>query len=99
MTPQLTFIDEWDEDTDIPWRANGRKRLNVIIREFNGWQRQLGMGDEVTEKPRLIRVLIVEARQTWASRDGGSGWLEELAKMDDVAKEFLRVQESGSENS
>lgn len=99
MSQQLTFIGEWDEDTDIPWRANGRKRLNAIIREFNGWQRQLGMGDESTEKPRLIMVLIVEARQTWASRDGGSGWLEELAKMDDVAREFLRGSEESSEDS
>lgn len=85
----LTFIDEWDEDETIAWRVNGRKRLNVIIRAFNDWQRMLGMGDESTEKPRLIRVLIVEARQTWANRDGGSGWREELDKMDEIAKVFL----------
>lgn len=85
----LTFVEEWDEDEPIAWRAAGRKRLNVVIRAFNDWQRQLGMGDESTERPRMVRILIEEARQTWAQRDGGSAWLEELDKMDEIAKAFL----------
>ena len=76
------FLKEWSEDTDISWALEGRKKLNVIIREYNAWQREAIETDYYTSKgAQHLRALIEEARQTWASQDGGSGWLADLEKM------------------
>ena len=86
----LTFIEEWDEDTYIEWRRDGRRRLNVIIRKFNDWQRDVGMECADEKTPRLLMILIIEAKQTWARRDGGWEWVKVLDQMFEVCKQAQR---------
>jgi len=83
LTLEYRFVDEWDENTDIAWRARGRRRLNVAIRAYNAWQRD---GFKPAERQRTLAT-IIEARQILDDVDGGSDWVEELDRM----LEFVRA--------
>jgi len=82
------YFEEWDENTEIAWWNAGRKRLNVIIRAFNAWQREAQIEDaHDASKAREILAFIEEAKQTWASKDGASGWLEVLEEMERLVRD------------
>lgn len=88
----LTFIEEWDENVDISWWAEGRKHLNVVIRAYNAWQREAGVsGRYDPQEGRRLLVMIEEGRQTWANRDGGGGWRDELERIAKSVEEGLRL--------
>lgn len=84
------YLEEWDENTGINWWNDGRKKLNKVIRKFNQWQIN-GM----TEKKKIkLLSKIDHGKQTFGSWDGGSGYWDELDKMEDYIKNNIRNYES-----
>lgn len=80
------FVEEWDEDaTEIVWQKKGRRRLNEIIQKYNAWQRA-GFPDKDQE---LLEAEIEFGLQTFATKDGGEAWADELRKMRDFVKNRL----------
>ena len=75
---EYCFIDEWNEHVPINWWKESRKKLNKIIHKFNLWQIK-GFRDD---KVRELLALIEWGKQTIGSQDGGSGYMEELEKME-----------------
>ena len=78
----MMYLDEWDENTNINWWDECRKKLNKVIRKFNKWQIN-GMKEE-----KVVKLLarIEHGKQTFGSRDGGSGYWYELNKMETFIK-------------
>jgi len=74
---EYNFVEEWPTDTDIPWWNEGRAKLNEIIKPYNQWQID---GFDAEQGIRL-RAQIICGMQTFATRDGGGGWLDELRGM------------------
>lgn len=71
------YFDEWPETTPIEWWNVGRKQLNVVIRIVNEWTLD---GCDANCVPRILRHIDKDL-QTFAAKDGGSGWQEELITM------------------
>ena len=78
------YFDEWPEDSPISWWNEGRKKLNEIVRLVNRWT--------LNGQPRWRRDQVVRhidmGLQTFAARDGGSGWAEALHEM----KQYMEAQ-------
>jgi hypothetical protein len=74
---EYNFVSEWPTDTDIDWWNQGRAQLNPIIKAYNQWQID---GFDTDEAVRL-RAQIICGIQTFATRDGGGGWRDELQEM------------------
>ena len=74
---EYNFVSEWPTGTGIDWWDAGRTELNVIIKAYNQWQID---GFDAEEAVRL-RAQIICGVQTFASRDGGGGWRDELEGM------------------
>jgi hypothetical protein len=72
------FKQKWDENVPIEWWKECRIELNKIIDVYNYWQ------IEGFSRDKAIQVLafIEYGKQTIGSRDGGSGYLEELEDME-----------------
>jgi hypothetical protein len=86
MEKETLFLEEWSETTGINWWNEGRKKLNKIIRKFNKWQR---VHDFDPEKSRKLLSRIEEGKQTIGAKDGGSGYLEELEKMESFVNQNI----------
>jgi len=80
------FVDYWDEDTNISWQKESRKRLNEAITLYNDWQIE---HDFDPEKSVKVLAKIEYGKQTYGNIDGGSGYLEELEKMESFVKDYL----------
>lgn len=74
---EYRFVEEWATNTPIDWWNAGRAKLNPIIQTYNKWQID-GFCPEAAVK---LRAQIICGQQTFASRDGGSGWHDELSGM------------------
>ena len=74
---EYKFEEEWPLGTGIGWWDEGREKLNKVIRYYNRWQRK----DFPMKEKRRVLATIEEGIQTFAQRDGGSGWLEVLERM------------------
>lgn len=74
---EYQFLKEWPEDSPIGWWNAGRKQLNIVIRAYNQWQ----LGGFDADGATKLRAQIIYGMQTFADRDGGGGWMEELEKM------------------
>lgn len=72
------FKQKWDEDVPIDWWKESRIELNKIIDAYNYWQ------IEGFSRDKAIQILgfIEYGKQTIGSKDGGSGYLEELEDME-----------------
>jgi len=82
----IKFIDYWDENTEIGWWDDCRKRLNKVIRRFNKWQVEKGFDNQYGYK--VLRHIEAE-KQGIGARDGGSGYLEVLEEMEQFVKDNL----------
>jgi hypothetical protein len=71
------YFDEWSENTETGWWNEGRKKLNVIIRMVNEWT----LGGCPSDRVEVLLRHIEMGLQTFAARDGGSGWEKELIVM------------------
>lgn len=87
MNNKYRFVKKWDEDTDITWWKESRIELNKIIDAYNKWQID---DDFDVDKSKRVIALIEFGKQTIGSIDGGSGYLEELEKMEEFIKQSLR---------
>jgi len=74
---EYKFIGEWPTDTAIDWWNEGRAKLNEIIKPYNQWQ----IDGFDAEDGIKLRARIIQGIQTFAQRDGGGGWEEELQGM------------------
>jgi len=63
-----------------------RIELNKIIECYNTWQME---DDFDIEKSKLVLAKIEYGKQTIGSRDGGSGYMEELEKMEEFVKSVI----------
>ncbi len=74
---------EADEE-EPKWHATGRVRLAGIISQVNHFEHSYGVtGSYQNGRPvRQVLVSIVEAKQTWASVDGGSTWRRMLDEIE-----------------
>lgn len=81
---EYKFKIKWDEDTDITWWKTSRIELNKIISEYNAWQIDHDF-DMSLVKPLLAKIEY--GKQTIGSRDGGSGYWDELDEMEKFIKE------------
>lgn len=79
------FLEEWDENTEINWWNESRKKLNKIIRDFNQWQINGFDGGKMMK----LLAKIEYGKQTIGSIDGGSGYMEELEKMETFVKSHI----------
>lgn len=82
------LFEEWDEDTPISWRNAGRKRLNVVVRMANAWQLEQDFDHEESFK---VLAHIDLGKRSWATVDGGGGWLEVLEEIE----AFIKAEEKG----
>ena len=80
---EYKFKDTWNEDTDIPWQKECRGKLNKIIEVYNNWQIDY---DVDKEKSKVVLAKIEYGKQTIGSRDGGSGYRDELDEMEEFVK-------------
>ncbi len=71
------YFEEWPENTAIGWWNEGRKQLNVVIREVNAWTRS---GCPSLEAAEILRD-IEHGIQSYGAQDGGSGWADALEEM------------------
>jgi len=83
---EYKFVKKWDEDTNITWWKECRIELNKIIECYNTWQME---DDFDIEKSKLVLAKIEYGKQTIGSRDGGSGYMEELEKMEEFVKSVI----------
>ena len=79
---EYQFEDLWSEDTNITWWKECRIELNKIIRIYNDWQLN-GFSSDSTRK---VLAHIELGKQTIGSRDGGSGYMEVLERMEQFVK-------------
>jgi hypothetical protein len=85
------LFEEWDENTPIGWWNEGRKRLNLVIRMTNVWQLDQNFDEEEGEK---ILAHINLGKRSWATRDGGSEWLETLITIEDFINKSINRETS-----
>lgn len=76
---EYRFVGKWDENCDIQWRKECRIELNKIIKKYNKWQYK---HDFDRKKALKLLTLIEYGKQTIGSRNGGSGYLEQLLDME-----------------
>ncbi len=81
------FVTLWDEDTNIDWQKKSRIELNAIIKFYNTWQMEYNFD---ADKATIVLAKIVYGKQTIGAKDGGSGYLEELEKMEEFVKSKLK---------
>lgn len=86
------FLNEWPEDTAIAWWNEGRARLNTLIRAHNALQKEAALGADAAGAAKRLLLDLEEARQTWAARDGGGGWRDELDGMTAAVEAVLGLQ-------
>lgn len=79
---RFSFEEEWDENTNIVWWDEGRRKLNVYIRAFNEWQ--LNGFKEEEREPLLARLIMGIQLLGEPNRERAS-WHEPLERM----KEFV----------
>lgn len=90
--PEYNFVEEWPTDSPIGWWNEGRAKLNKIISAYNQWQID-GFDKEEAVK---LQAQIICGLQTFATRDGGGGWADELRKMQEfVSKGLTAISEDG----
>jgi len=77
--PEIQLVEEWATDTEIDWWNDCRKKMNKVIRKYNKWQMKKDFDAAYGTK---LLVLVRHGKDTIGSRDGGSGYLEELDKME-----------------
>lgn len=78
----MMYLEEWSEDTNVDWWCESRRKLNKVIRKFNWWQIN-GMKEK---KVRKLLAIIEHGKQTFGASDGGSGYWDELDKMETFIK-------------
>lgn len=83
-SPDYNFVEEWDTNSPIDWWNEGRTKLNAIIKPYNQWQID---GFDI-EQAKKLRAQIIYGIQTFATRDGGEAWLEELQKMLELVEQL-----------
>ncbi len=83
---EYKFKNKWDETTSIDWWGECRKELNKIIDCYNTWQME---DDFDKEKAKLVLAKIEFGKQTIGSRDGGSGYWDELDEMEKFVKSCI----------
>lgn len=80
------FVKKWDEDTNITWWKECRIELNKIIECYNDWQ----ITDDFDEnRAKFVLAKIEYGKQTIGSRDGGSGYMEELEQMEEFVRSVI----------
>ena len=72
------FKQKWSEDVPIDWWRQSRIELNKIIDIYNYWQ----IGGFSRDEAKKVLSYIEYGKQTIGSKDGGSGYLEELEDME-----------------
>lgn len=80
------FVKRWDEDTTITWWKECRIELNKIIDSYNAWQID---DDFDIEKSKRLLAKIEYGKQTIGSRDGGSGYMEDLEQMEEFVRSVI----------
>ncbi len=80
---ECKFKSKWDETSPIGWWNECRKELNKIIDCYNTWQMEHNFSEE---KSKEVLVKIEYGKQTIGSRDGGSGYWDELDEMEQFVK-------------
>lgn len=85
---KFMFLEKWDENTEINWWNECRKKQNKIIDIFNEWQ----LNGFVEKDAMYVYASIEHGRQTHGSRDGGSGYLKELDKMKKFVMENSNIK-------
>lgn len=83
---EYNFKKYWNENTGIGWWDECRKELNQIIICYNNWQMQ---DDFSEEKAKFVLAKIEYGKQTIGSRDGGSGYWDELDEMEQFVKSCI----------
>lgn len=89
MNGEDKYFDEWLTNTPIDWWNDGRNRLNIIIRVVNEWTIN---GADKDQAAKILRNVDM-GLQTFAKRDGGSGWEEELKGMRSYIKNRCGLEE------
>ena len=77
--PEIQLVEEWATNTPIDWWNDCRKKLNKVIRKYNKWQMKKDFDAVYGTK---LLALVRHGKDTIGSRDGGSGYLEELDNME-----------------
>lgn len=75
----MELFQEWDENTDITWRKEGRQSLNKVIRKYNKWA-QKHIEDEVKTTKMLVKI-NKHLEMYYCNQDGGSCYKDELIRM------------------
>ena len=83
---EYKFVKKWDENTNIDWWKECRIELNKIIDIYNTWQME---DDFDKDKSKLVLAKIEYGKQTIGSKDGGSGYWDELDEMEKFVKENI----------
>lgn len=78
--PEIVLFEKRNEDTDIDWWRESRKKLNKIIKRFNKWQTKHNFN---RQKSEILLARIELSINTIGKQDGGAFYLEELEKMRD----------------
>lgn len=76
---EYKFKEKWDENTNIYWWKECRIEHNKVIERYNNWQIE---DDFDVDKSKKVLALIEYGKQTYGSRDGGSGYYDELEEME-----------------
>ena len=88
MSGRDRYFDEWPENSPIGWWNEGRAKLNKIISLVNEWTLD---GCPDGDRDRILRRIEM-GQQTFASHDGGGGWLDDLTEMKAYVSERSRVK-------
>ena len=83
---EYKFKSKWDESTSIRWQKECRIELNKIIELYNTWQME---GDFDKDIAKLLLAKIEYGKQTFGSRDGGSGYWDELDEMETFVRRCI----------
>lgn len=78
------LFEEWDENTEITWWNEGRKRLNTVIKMVNTWQLEHDFDHAEGLK---VQAFVDLGKRSWAAQDGGEVWLEVLTEIE----QFVRL--------
>ena len=86
MEHKMFLRPKWKTDTDITWWNDSRRELNKIIEVYNTWQ----ISDAFDKHKAIIVLAWIEyGQKTIGAQDGGSGYMDELQKMEDFVRKVL----------